>query len=255
MKRIQNVLLKYQNKKYSLKTNEEYSFYEENRHILKKSEYRYFYEINNSFQLISANIIISSLLNKQNLDSICKDLFSSIYLKSKFTNEDFLKYYHARIVDIKYLNNGGQKVLIPLFNTNINHIYYDDPFKLLEPPHDQLFTNPGPLYINPFEVYNFSLFDSFFTKLVKIKDCETFQVFYHFDFETIYFINNQGICDCFLPLFDKWMEKINTSHVSTKLDQIISCYQNCDKQGIVQALLDNNLISTKMYDLLLRKIF
>ena len=253
MKKISEILAKYQTKKFSFKKCDEYQFFKSNRKLLSKTNYGYFYQIDNSFQLICANAVIYSIQNKQTLDAICKDLFSSIFLKSKLTNDDFLKYYHARIVDLKYIQADEIKIYIPLFPYAINYIYFNDPFKLLEAPYDMLLESGSSNFIDLFELYNIKLFDSFFTKLVKIKTSEKATAFYHFDLATIFIINNQGRLDYAFPLFDKWMNKINTSHISERIVPTIDAYFENDKIKIIDKLLENSLISQKMHDLIIKK--
>lgn len=253
MKTISEYLLKYQNTKFSYKKCNEYAYFKTRRAALKQSNYSFLYEIDNSFQLICANVIIHALSNKKNLDDIAKDLFSSIYLKSKLTNDEFLQYYHARVIDFRFLIKDGQVIYVPILSMNVNNIYYSEPFKLIQPPYDQLFTNPLPQYIDAFETYNYELFASFFTKLVKIKEYDKFQVFYYNDLETIFVINGQGRLDYSLPLFDIWNVRSDTTHVPQRVLGAVEQYANNNPAGMVDELLKNNLISQRMHDLILKK--
>lgn len=242
---LSKLLLKNQNKKFSYKKTQEYNFFKKNRNLLKKnkSSFIVYYQIDNTFQLLCANIIIHSTLNKAYIDKVCKDLFSSIFLKNKLTKEDFLKYYHARIIDLKYVENEQSKVYLPFFSIMTNEIYYNDPFKLMESPYSSLFENYNSFFIDLFDVYNIDLFNSYFTKLVKIKDYPHRTAFYHFDTNTILIINDQGRLDYSFALFDKYMDKIDTNHIIERTIPICDGYMDCDKTFIIKQLFEQRLIS------------
>lgn len=246
---VSNILKKAQNKKYKFKNSYEYVYYMKNRNILKKvPKFSFFENVETTYQLICANIIITSLLNKTKIDDICQDLFSSIYLKSKLTNEEFLNYYHARIVDLKYLMSNDIKVYLPIISRTLNLVYFEQPFKLLEPPYDILLGNFKTNIVDPFDTYKTDLFDSFFTKLVKVKSYNDDTVFYHFDTQTMLFINAQGRLDYSLQLFDRYMEKVDTSHLLDRIIPVADAFYNNDHESFINSLYTNELISERLFN-------
>lgn len=254
MESIKNYLIKKQKKIYNYKKNKEYSFYKKNRYLLKSfQQYSTFYDVYNSFEMICANSIIYSIINKKKLDDVCKDLFSSIFLNNKLTSEEFLKYYQSRVIDLRFFVSNDIKIYIPIFSHVINEIYYNEPTKLLEVPYNELITNYTNNLIDPFDTYGLNLFDSNFTKLVLVKKYENSAVFYDFDLATVYIINDQGRLDYEIHLFDKWMEKINTSGILDKIIKVTDAYYSNDKTLFVENLLSQGFISNKMFQILIKK--
>lgn len=254
MESIKNLLIKKQKKVYNYKKNREYSFYKRHRYLLKSfPQYTSFIDIYNSFEMICANSIIYSILNKKKLDDICKDLFSSIFLNNKLTSEEFIKYYQSRIIDLRFFVSNDIKVYIPIFSHVINEIYYKEPTKLLEVPYNELFSNYTNNLIDPFDTYGLSLFDSNFTKLVLVKKYDNNAVFYDFDLATVYIINDQGRLDYEIHLFDKWMEKINTSRILDRIINVTDAYFSNNKSLFIENMYTQGLISQKMFETLNKK--
>ncbi len=251
MKRISQLLVKNQNKKFNFKKNNEYFFYKKNVRLLKELNiFNYLLKVNNSFDMICANSVIYSYLNKLKLDDICKDLFSSIFLNNKLSSDEFIKYYHSRIVDLRYFNSNGIKIYIPFFSHSINDLYINEPIKLLEMPYSELLTNFKNNIIDPFDTYDINLFDSNFTKLVEIKKYDNFTALYDFDLATIFLVNSQGRLEYQINIFDKWMKNFNTSHVLDRIIPAIDAYYSGDKQAFVNQLFENGLISERMFKLI-----
>lgn len=253
MVNISKQLSKIQNKKFNYKNSFEYVFFKKNKYLLKSiPSLRKYLKIYDSFDLICSNILIYTIKNKKKLDFISNDLFSSIYLNNKLTMEDFLKYYHLRIIDLRYFESKSIKIYIPFFPHLINNIYINEPNKLLENPYNKLKDDYEDNLIDSFDIYNVDLFNSNFTKLIKIKDYDHLTAFYDFDFATIYFINDQGRLDYKLTLFDKYLEKYTTSHILNLLPTITDCIYKNDKNALIENLYNNYLISKKIYQKLLK---
>ncbi|MEG0977665.1 MAG: hypothetical protein RSE56_00270 [Bacilli bacterium] len=248
------LLNKFQDKQFGFRKTQEYAYYKKNKKYLKTMpKLKRTINVNSSFSLICTNIYITTIINKIKIDEICKDAISSIYLKDKFTEEEFLKYYHARIIDLKSFVSNDTHVFVPFFSHIINNIYYNEPYKLLNEPYNILFDQYTENLIDPFECYSHNLFDSLFTKLIKIKQYGQSVVFYHFDLATIFVINDQGRLDAIFPIFDKWLTKIKTSHVAEKIEKVTDLYFANDKKGFIDELFNQEFISQKMHDLLIEK--
>lgn len=254
MKQINQILLRHQSKEFNFYKSNQYATYRDNRKLLK--QFSVFPNVKSSskiFEIICKNAIIGAVLNKKQLDFICKDLFSSIFLTNKLTFEEFLKYYHARIVDLKSFKSNDKDIYIPIYSHVLNDIYYNNPLELLKTPYNEVVDNLSGNYIDMFETYTYKLFDSTFTKMIKIKEYDKFAAFYDFDCCTIFFINNQGRLDYYIPIFDKWMKKYNTSGLLNRLISVCDCYYENKKECLIITLEKERLISKKMMEFLANK--
>ena len=81
-----------------------------------------------------------------------------------------------------------KEIYIPIYTHVLNEIYYKNPLELLKEPYCEVVGNLKGNYIDMFSAYNYKLFDSTFTKLIKIKEYKNFVAFYDFDSATIFFI-------------------------------------------------------------------
>ena len=68
---------------------------------------------------------------------------------------------------------------------------------------------------------------------------------------TLYFINDQGRLDAKVVLFDKYIKKPKFTHMLERVAPVVEAYFNNDRNGLINALLDNNLISPQMHKILL----
>lgn len=239
-------LAQYQkNHRSLLKKSEEFNFYFENRNLLNGILiYKYFLSIEDDFDLIRANIILRALLNKKQIDK------SIIYAfkESKMKTEEVADFVNENRAGLPYIidTKNNQKIFVPLFNRSINEIYFNDFGKLLKKPYSTLITDFESSCIDCFEMYNFSLFDSLFSKLIILDRSEKLMVAYHFDYRTIYFINNQGRLDAKIPLFDRYLRHAQYGHIIDRVKPVIEAYKNDDREGMYNALINQNLISKKL---------
>lgn len=255
MQRINLLLLKKHHKFFNYKKSDEYKFYKKYKSKANVIKYSYKVESNlKQFDIICKNIIVSSILNKINIDKIYTDLFNSVYLNSKLNFDEFLAYYHDRIVDLKSFKSNNIDIYIPIFSHTLNDIYYNDPLELLKEPYQSILKKYDTNFIDLFSTYNFEVFDSNFTKLIKIKDYGDIVAFYDFDFGILFFVNSQGRLDYYLPIFDKYLDKINTSHLIQKISVICDDYYDNNVDRLIIDLKSNNFISIKMYNYLLKKL-
>ena len=237
-----DTLAKYQ-KNINLKKSEEYYFYINNRFLLSNIErYKYLLDIKNEFDIIRANIIIHAIKNKNVLD---KTIIYA-YEASNMKTEDVIDFVHEQMVGKPYLVDGDNKIYIPIFSRAINSLYYDQFGKLLKDPYNQLLDNFDSSCIDLFELYNFNLYNSLFTKLVTIYRDDHYLIAYHFDFHTIYIINDQGRLDSKIALFDKYLKRPNYSHIIERIKPAIEKYLQDDKRGMLEELRINKLISDKL---------
>ena len=247
--RLFEYLIVKQKKRNTFETGEEFKYFIDHRYLLGKfNKFSFLYDSeNNEFDIMRANIIIGALLNKETIDLEIQSLKNYGQDKNPDAFKEALK---KRCLDLPYFSNNGLKIFIPLFTRAINEIYTNDPLLLLEEPYSDLRTNFIDSSIDPFDTYGAELFNSFFTKLVKIDTNGKEVAFFHYDTNTIYIISNQGRLEQKIVLFDKYLRKINTNHMLERVMPVVKKYFDNDKEGFLQALLDSNLISEKLFDLI-----
>lgn len=231
-------------KKTAFDKGEEMSFFLDNRVILASIEsYLPFLKAADPFSITRANIIIRGLLNKKIIEKLYNE-------KSKRRNGgDYLPlndYMEMGMSDLPYLNYEGEKIFIPSFPLSINRIYSNDFAKLGKQPYAALLSKYEPLLIDPFDYFGYNIYDSYFTKLVKIAERGKIASFYDFDANRLYFVNDEGRLDVELCLFDKYLEKTVRTHLTKRLTLVSNAYFDGDKSALIASLLDNGFVSMRL---------
>ena len=239
---LYDTLIKYQ-KGIDFHKSRDYEFYNEHKHLFNSIEmYKSLIDVKNEFDVIRANIIIQALINKKKIEEVV--LYA--YKKSFMKTEDALSFVEEHIKDLPFLNENNLKIYIPIFPRSINTYYCNQFGKLLCEPYNKLLDKFDTSCVDLFEMYNFELYDSLFTKLITIYKDDDVMVTYHFDFRTIYIINNQGRLDAQIALFDKYLKKPNYDHVIERIKPVIDRYINDDKEGMLNTLAEKRLVSEKL---------
>jgi|GEM_PF-259774 len=238
-----------------LARSDEYKYFLATRKLfLKYNIFTELYNVDDEFELFKANIILKSLENKEIIESTLDGFYNESMLEYKTIKHHIIRgKMKTKDLGLPYLVDGEDKIYIPLFTRALNIIYRDEADKLLDFPYNKIRTDFFTSVIDPFETYNYALFDSFFTKLVKLQGDKTSMAFYHYDYQAIYIINNQGRLDVKIPLFDKSMRQPNASHIMERIIPVIDAYFANDKKTFIQELRKKRLISSKMYRKLTKK--
>ena len=249
MKRLFATLEAKKKKRKAFENSEEFKFFIENRHLLGKfNKFSFLYDSEgNEFNMMRANVIIYGLINKQTIELEVKSLKE--YGKDS-DEEAFNAALRDRCIDLPYFSEKELKIYIPFFNRALNQIYTHEPLKLLEEPYAGLEVNFQSSSIDPFDTYGAELFNSFFTKLVKVGTNGKEIAYFHYDTNTVYIVNDQGRLDSRIVLFDKYIKKPNLNHMLERITPVIEKYFNDDREGFINALLENKFISNKMYQLI-----
>ena len=245
---LYSTLTAYQKNKSSLNKSQEYAFFLNYRHLLEKlPQFRFLASADNDFDVMRANIVIKSLINKSEIESAIEFASKKSLEMYGIINRDYIdNFLKERMADLPYLSLSNSKIFIPVFTRTLNSIYTDDYERLMKPPYDNLLKEYSASLIDPFETYNFALYDSFFTKLLKVKETNDVAAFYHFDSQTIYFINSQGRLDTKIALFDKYIKKIDSNYIVERITPAIDAYLKNDIEGLYNALAKGNLVSRKL---------
>jgi len=143
---------------------EESDFFYKNKNILKNDpQFSKYLTVENDFDIIKANIIIRGLKNKEDIDTFIIEGF-----KNNIPNlNEILK---EKCLDYPYIKYDDYRVYFPFFNRITNGVYSNEVEKLKESPYSDLFLNYKAFIVDPFDTYGVDLFDSSFTKLVKVSE-------------------------------------------------------------------------------------
>lgn len=251
---IFELLEKKKKRRPSFENSEDYSFFIKNRELLVNiPRFEFLGNIeDNEFDIIRANIVIQSYLNKifieQKIDEIAKEYDIEKLEKGRLVN--ILK---DKISDLPYLVLDKNKVYIPIFALPLNIVYSKNPEKLYTYPYTLLKSDYYELIIDLFDVYGTNLFDSYFTRLIKISSNGKETAFLNYDTNTVYIINSQGRLDNKIVLFDKYIPRPISNHMLERLRPVVDAYFSNDKIEFINCLHQNNFISEKMYDILLKE--
>lgn len=228
---------------------DEYRYFLDHRKLFLKYEvFTDFYDVTDDFQLIRANILLQGMENKIQIEETLSALAAQSMLEFKALKHHFVREkLLEKKLDLPYMKDGDNKLFIPFFPRALNIVYYSEPDKLLDYPYDKLKSDFVTSTVDPFETYNDMLFDSFFTKLVRLQGDRTSTAYYHYDFQTIYVINKQGTLDVKIPLFDRALHQPNASHIMERIMPVMDAYFANDKKTFIFLLRKKKLISSKMY--------
>ncbi len=254
METIYSLLEKYQKKRKAFYSSSEYIFFLENREALaKNSRFSFLYDSDDDdFGVMRANIIIYSYLNKKKMDVEINSFKKELKKGNDVDINALRKALKDSLPHLYHLQENNAKIYIPFFPRALNSLYINNPEKLVVPPYDALMSSFSRSMIDPFDTYGYHLYNSSFTRLVLVKEAPSKKeaAFFHYDTNTIYFINDEGRLDNKLVLFDKYLSKKNTSHILERISGVIDAYFNFDRTKMIDELRDNKFISGRMMALI-----
>ena len=157
---------------------------------------------------------------------------------------------HEIISEQPYYQEGQKKIYIPFFSRSLNQIYFEEPEKLLTSPYAGLKDKFQDTVVDPFDTYGSELYNSHFSRLVKVKQEDKETAFFHYDTNTIYFVNEQGRLDGTVVLFDRYLRRPSYSHMLERIRPVVDAYFNFDREGFINALYDNGFISSHLLHLI-----
>jgi len=222
-------------------------FFLKNRLVLERFPmYKHLALANSDFEIIRANIIIRAIKNKKIIEEAVRFASENNILKHGKNLSFFRKFIREKIVDIPFANDDKLRLYVPIFNRVINQIYSEDFEKLLLSPYDKLVDDFETLVIDPFELYNFRIYDSLFTQFVKVYSNQEIMAVFHYDFQAIYFIDKQGRLDNKIALFDRGIRQPDFHHILERIRPVIAAYVAHDKEAMLTALVEKKLVSEKL---------
>ena len=230
---------------------EEFRFFLENRHLLNRiPRFINFYDLDSDpFEIMRANIILQAYLNKAKMEEEINSLNTYI-VSNKKNHAQFVKSFHEIVSELPYYQEDKDKIFIPFFTRSLNQIYFEEPEKLLTYPYNGLMENFKDTVIDPFDTYGSELYNSHFSRLVKIKKDDKETAFFHYDTNTIYFVNEQGRLDANIVLFDRYIRHPNYAHMLERIKPVVDAYFAFDREAFINALYNNGFISSHLLHLI-----
>lgn len=205
--------------------------------------YRKFASAAKPFDVIRANILLRALANKEIIE---KEFFSHTRMAKKDKGLPLNEFMENVLSALPYFKCETIKNYVPIFPESIASLYSNDYQKLISPPYKRLLRDFEAILIDPFDVYGPKLFDSYFTSLAKIYQNDKGMAFYDFDANRIYFLNHEGRLDDEIALFDKGLENPTKSHLTSRILPVVEAYFAYDRDKMIKALVDGNLISSSL---------
>ena len=248
--KIFKILDRYKKRRKDFYKGEEFTFYLLNRAALTKMpKFSYLTQGKISeFDIMRTNIVLQSYLNKELIEEEVSNLKN--YFNDKLTKANYEKLILAlkeRLVDQPYIKDEKSKIYIPFFSKAINLIYLNDPVKLSTHPYDNLKDDFNDAITDPFDEYGYELYNSYFTRLIKVSEQDKTAAFFHYDTNTIYIINEQGRLDCKIPLFDRFIRKPNYNHMLERIRPVIDAYYTYNKKLFLDEMKKQGFISPHIY--------
>lgn len=249
--RLLEYLEKYQKKRKQFSKSDECKFFLKNRNLLAKVKNAFPFLIDNKekgndFNIMRANIIIHGLINKSIIEQEVKNLVKYTESHEILTHQGFVDTLKERILTRPYLEEKEGRIYIPFFPKSINSLYLNEPEKLNEYPYTDLLKSFSGLIIDPFDTYGSELYNTHFTRLVKIASNNNVVAFFHYDTYTIYMINDQGRLDSKIVLFDKYLKKLVTTHMLERVKPVVDTYFANNLEEFLKTMENNGFLSTKM---------
>lgn len=248
MRTLYKTLENYQKTRAGFDKSEEFEFFNANRDIISKlPRFSFLDDVgHDEFNIMRANILIHSYLNKKAIEEEMDTLDQKLKKGEKFDHIKIVQNLKEAMVDRPYYKEKQDKIYIAFFSRTLNAIYNYEPEKLLNNPYTVLKDKFQDSIIDPFDTYGSELFNSTFTRLIKVKESNNVTAYFHYDTYTIYFINNQGRLDNKFILFDRYLKHPSYSHMMDRIIPVIDAYFAFDKNGTINALHDQGFISSKL---------
>ena len=247
---IYQLLEKKQRKRNSFYKSHEHRFFLSNKYLLNKiPKFAYLLSNLDEFNVMRANIIIRGILNKKLIEEEIDNLNKYFIGGEKLDHVKLLTTIKERLVDEPYFACEKNKIYIPFFSRTLNQIYIREPEKLLYEPYLSLRDDYNDSIVDPFDTYGANLFDSLFSRLLKVGTNGKEVAYFHYDTNTIYIVNEQGRLDSKLVLFDTYLRRPNYNHMLERIAPVVSAYFDDDRTKMVNALFESGFISSKFYQM------
>ena len=251
MRSIYQILDDYQKPRLSIHRSREYNRFLNNRYYLDRIPYySYLYESEtNFFNIMRANIILDSYINKSIMDSYIVKINAAIKKNKEQEVLEIKEEMSKKLEELPYFDDDGKRIYIAFFNRAINDFYINHPERFGEYPYSTLLNSFNSSIVDAFDTYGYKIFNSRFTRLVKIMESENKKecAFIRYDNYTIYFINDQGRLENQLILFDKFLDRPSYNHLPERAYKVIDSYFKFNRTDTINALIENGFMSKKLF--------
>lgn len=246
------LLEKYQKRRHNFQKSDEYRYFLEHRETLNRiPKFSFLYDSDlDDFEIMRANCLLYGFENKNCIEQEILSVNKYISEGEKPDEKKFTQTLQERLVELPYLDLGNEKIYIPFFTRAINLIYVDEPEKLLTSPYNELIKNYINAIVDPFDTYGAELYNSHFTRLVKVASNQSETAYFHYDTYTIYIVNSQGRLDEKIVLFDKYIRRVNDHHMLERIRPVVEAYFSFDRDEFIKNLFKSEFISAKMYSII-----
>ena len=199
------------------------------------------------FQVERANIVLRSFSAKQMIDEALKEAATkSSGLNPEAAELVFREIMQPLLGKLPYHLHEGERIYLPFFSKSINRLYSREWQKLSSSPYKRFLKNYDAILIDPFDYYGDDLFESLFTKLVRVKKTDEGSAFYDYDANSLYFVNRQGRLDCRCCLFDRYLKEVNRNHMMERVLPVADAYYESDCEKMKKLLVEKKLISSRL---------
>ncbi len=192
------------------------------------------------FDVIRANIVLRSLANKEKIEREARKVTRLEKNEDALSPSEFIE---GILNNLPYLKVNGTENYVPILPESLASLYSRDFLKLEKEPYRRLLHNYQAILVDPFDLYGYHLFDSYFTSLVPIAYDKKAMAAFDFDANRLYFINDEGRLDDEIALFDRRLEKVSKTHLAVRLKRVASAYFYFDRDALLKALVEENLVS------------
>ena len=229
----------------------------ENRFFLAHSsilntipEFKTFSRAQTPYDIIRANIIIRSTLNKKAIEEAYVVTAREYRRGGELDGEGkkaVLQAVAEAKVGLPYLEEGEKRIYVPTLPRSLNSIYDKNILRFEEKPSKPLLKHGHEaLFIDPFDAYGWRLFDSYFTNLILVRQVGNTAAFFDYDSLSIYIVNYEGRLDAKISLFDRKIGKRNTNHMMERIIPVVDAYFRDDREALMQYLVQNQLVSSSL---------
>lgn len=198
------------------------------------------------FDVIRANIIIKSLINKKTFEKFYfRERKEVEKVGSKVDPEKLQALIKEKCANLPHIEEKESNIFLPIFSRTINQIYNNRLELLINNPYKILLKYFESAVVDPFDTYGVDVFDSSFTNLILLKRVGDEAAFYDKDSLSIFFVNNQGRLNARVALFDKDCHHPNYENIRERTAPVVDAFFDNDRERFIKALVDNKFISSR----------
>ena len=248
---LYELLIKKQKKRPPFSSTADHEFFVKNKGYLGKfPRYASLADTGDEFDIIRLNIILAGYNNKLLIEEEIQSINSYIEQGQKVDHAKLINTIKEKMIDEPYYVDDKNKIYIPFFSRSLNQLYLREPEKLLVKPYVDLKNNFADSVVDPFDTYGALLYDSLYTRLLRIETRNDETAYFHYDTNTIYFVNKQGRMDNKLVLFDKYIKNPSYNHMIERVKTVVDAYFDNDRNRTINALYQNGFISNRILTLI-----